>query len=265
MTTLEVREPPNDGRGSQLSPAAIRRMTFPRAPLGRRGLLESEVDRFRIRVADELSRSDQVKAELRAENETLRREVQRLHDYFRDQRIDAVLLGPDLSTGTGAGRGAEVGAGNRLALGGRVTTTVVVDPYAVNMLSVAQQAADQHIAQAEHFARQLIGDARRQYEEILVTAERQAGEAAEAASQLYQQVTAPQARRMEQEELLSKVAYLRTFATVTQVQMRSILDALRGELDQLCVLSAGPGPAPGTGPGIELVAGPEPEGPPEVE
>jgi cell division initiation protein len=223
MTTTEAREQSggqaDGGLGVHLSPAAIRRMHFPRAPLGRRGLLESDVDRFCSRVADELARADHVKAELRAENQVLRREVQRLHDYFRDQRVDPALADPTLTApGATPGEGAP-------------------DPRAVTMMSMAQQAADQHIAQAEHYARQLIGDARRQYEDILVTSQLQAEEAAATAAHLYRQTTAPEARSPERAELLSKVAYLRTFAAVTQVQMRSILDALRQELEQL----TGPG------------------------
>jgi hypothetical protein len=43
--------------------------------------------------------------------------------------------------------------------------------------------------------------------------------------------------------LQSRLAYMRTFAQVTHVQLRSILDALRQELDQFTELPSGPGTA----------------------
>jgi vacuolar-type H+-ATPase subunit H len=225
MTTIDISGASADHRGPRLSPSAVRRTTFPRAPLGRRGLLEADVERFRDRVADELARSDAAKADLRAENGRLQGEVQRLHDYFRDRRIDPELIGMGAGPSTGSSTAVSVRAG--------------LEVQAVNMMSLAQQAADQHIAQAEQYARQLIGDARRQYEQILLMAHRQAEEAAAAAAAMYQQTTPVENRSEAAAELSTRVAYLRTFADVTQVQMRSILDALRRELDQL----SGPGSA----------------------
>jgi cell division initiation protein len=212
-------EGPDGAGGGQLSPGAVRRMQFARAPLGRRGLLESEVDRFLARIADELSHSDAAKADLRVENGRLREEVQRLHDYFRDRRID-----PE-----GADQGPRRSAGR------------AVDAQAINLMSRAQQAADQHVAQAEQYARQLLGDARLQYEEILLAAHAQAEAAAVAAGELYRQTTVLELQSGEQAELTARIAYLRTFTTVTQVQMRSILDALSGELDQLTAAFSAPG------------------------
>jgi hypothetical protein len=59
-------------------------------------------------------------------------------------------------------------------------------------------------------------------------------------------------------EMAAKVAYLRTFAEVTQVQMRSILEALRQELDRLAEVNGGL-PTPHTGapahPGARAPAG----------
>jgi vacuolar-type H+-ATPase subunit H len=112
---------------------------------------------------------------------------------------------------------------------------------AVNVMSQAQQAADQHIAQAEDYARRLVANARLQYEEILHRAHDQAqAAAAEAARAAEEQQHASHEDPAEMQYLQSRVAYMRTFAQVTQVQLRSILDALRQELDQLTELPAGP-------------------------
>ena len=100
---------------------------------------------------------------------------------------------------------------------------------AVNVMSQAQQAADQHIAQAEDYARRLVANARLQYEEILHRAHDQAQAAAAEAGRVAeeQQQRAPHEDPAEMQYLQSRLAYMRTFAQVTQVQLRSILDALR--------------------------------------
>jgi cell division septum initiation protein DivIVA len=215
------------GRVTRMSPDAVRRYAFGRTALGRRGYVESDVERFRARVADELARADAEKAELREE-------LGRLRNYFRDQRIDAGGAGLNGSRGP-SGRPRD----------GRDGTALNVQ--AVNLLSQAQQAADQHIAAAEDYARNLVRDGRRQYEDILVRAHQEAEEAAELAAREYQAVTALGDRIDGHEELAAKLAYMRTFAEVTQVQMRSILDALRQELDRLADVNASlpiaPGPA----------------------
>ena len=110
-------------------------------------------------------------------------------------------------------------------------------------MSQAQQAADQHIAQAEDYARRLVANARLQYEEILHRAHDQAQAAAAEAGRVAeeQQQRAPHEDPAEMQYLQSRLAYMRTFAQVTQVQLRSILDALRTELDQLTELPAAPG------------------------
>jgi cell division initiation protein len=231
-------------RGLRLTPASVRRWSFSRAPLGRRGVPESEVELFRNRVAGALAHADADKADLRAEVDRLRTEVRRLHDYYRDHRVDP----------------------------SRAADQVRPDPQAVNVISMAQQAADQHIAQAEQYARQLVSDARRQYEEILVTAHRQAEDAARAAALAELGAGGPAGPRTagpsvdEQEQRLSaqltaKITYLRTFAAVSQLQVDSILAALRRQVDAAAELSSGPGARAEThgsldGPDEGLVDGP---------
>ena len=119
-------------RRARLSPDAVRRYAFERTPLGRRGYVESDVERFRSKVADEIARGDAEKADLREE-------IERLRNYYRDQGVEADAV---------ARRGRD---GRR----GGVPGTGPLDIQAVHLLSQAQQAADQHIAAAESYARTL--------------------------------------------------------------------------------------------------------------
>jgi DivIVA domain-containing protein len=235
----------------RFTPDGVRRLEFPRTPIGRRGYNEADVEHFRARVVHEIGQSNAEKAALRQELQRQRDEVQRLRDYFRRNRVDVDAPG---------------------AHGGPVPHTQVnvniATVQAVNVMSQAQQAADQHIAQAEDYARRLVANARIQYEEILRRAHEQAQEAAAEASRLFEarEQHATDADRAldraddrgddrardraddraderagEMQYLQSRLAYMRTFAQVTQVQLRSILDALRQELDQLTELPTGVG------------------------
>jgi DivIVA domain-containing protein len=207
MSNFEEAPSVRGNRTSRLTPDAVRRTTFERTTLGRRGYVEADVERFLVRVADEIAWASAEKAELRAE-------IDRLRNYFREQSIDPQGLGPAAEPSV----------------------------QAVNALSMAQQAADQHIAQAEDYARQLVGDARLQYEAILNDAHDQAQAAAEAAAaastEASRMANGDPAGSIEHSQLEAKVAYLRTFADVTQIQMRSILAALSAELDRLTEFGA---------------------------
>ncbi|HEV8648906.1 MAG TPA: DivIVA domain-containing protein [Actinomycetes bacterium] len=190
------------GRGQEwtkrLTPSAVRSTTFGKAPLTRRGYSEDEVDRFMARVAEDISAADADRAALRAEIDRLRR-------WYRDRGIDV-----DDQSVVGAPR---------------------PNVQAVNLMSQAQQAADNHIAQAEEYARRLVGQARQRYEEILREAQQQAAQAAERAAEVYR--ASPDAYREEEEQLERRIAYLRTFAQVTQVQLQSAFEALHREVGKL--------------------------------
>jgi DivIVA domain-containing protein len=214
----------------RLTPDGVRRLEFPRTPIGRRGYNEGEVEHFRARVVHEIGQSNAEKAALRQELQRQRDEVQRLRDYYRRNKVDV-----DAPAGQKNGTSTQINVN-------------IASVQAVNVMSQAQQAADQHIAQAEDYARRLIANARLQYEEILQRAHEQAQEAATEAGRLYEarEQHRPDAERSEEHDaemqyLQSRLAYMRTFAQVTQVQLRSILDALRQELDQLTELPASPG------------------------
>ena len=214
----------------RLSPGSVRRFEFGRSPIGRRGYNEADVEHFRVRVVHEVVQSTAERAALRQELQRQREEVQRLRDYFRRNRVDVDAVGGQAAPAAQQQPATQVNVN-------------IATVQAVNVMSQAQQAADQHIAQAEDYARRLVANARLQYEEILHRAHDQAQAAAAEAGRVAeeQQQHAPHEDPTEMQYLQSRLAYMRTFAQVTQVQLRSILDALRTELDQLTELPAAPG------------------------
>lgn len=183
------------------TPDKVRNAEFSRAPLTRRGYHEDEVRIYLHRVADVVAASD-------AEKSRLRGEIQRMRDYFREHGV-----------------GAEPSSG--LASQQQQATHV----EAINVMSRAQQSADTQVAQAEEYARRIVSEARGQYEQILQQAQREATEAAERA-RLSQQA-AGHSDAGEREQLERHLAYLRTFAEVTQVQLKSVLEGLSREVDKL--------------------------------
>jgi DivIVA domain-containing protein len=205
--------------GHPMSPERVRAWEFTRTPLGRRGYSEEEVRLFLARVAEELAAGDAEKAGLRAE-------VNRLRNYYREHNVDVDTRRADVSE-----------SGPSTA--------------AINLMSQAQQAADAQVAQAEEYCRRLVAQARDHYEDVLREAAEQASAAAETASAAYQaSVEAEGAGSYEREALESRIAWLRTFAEVTQVQLRSVLEALTREVDKLGDLPNAPVAAPEETPAI---------------
>jgi DivIVA domain-containing protein len=107
---------------------------------------------------------------------------------------------------------------------------------AVRLLASAQQTADNYVAEAEEFSRQMTHDARAQAEEQLRRARENAGAiiqaAQEAATRLVGSppVQGPPGERTTQ-ELEEQVAYLKAFARATRTQLRSYLEALLGDVE----------------------------------
>lgn len=103
---------------------------------------------------------------------------------------------------------------------------------AVRILSVAQQTADQYVAEAEDFSRQMTSDARAQHEEQLRTARETAGSiiqaAHETAARMVESGAVPAAGTagMDPEKAREEVAYLKAFGQAVRVQLRSYLEAL---------------------------------------
>ncbi|MEW9534088.1 DivIVA domain-containing protein [Microbispora sp. NPDC049125] len=187
---------PLSGR-QPLTPDRVRKQEFSRTKLGHRGYSEDEVRTFLYRVAEDIAAGDREKADLRAS-------VDRMRQWYKAHGVNVDGMA-GLQTG------------------------LSVD--AINLLSRAQQAADAQIAEAEDYARRLVGEARQQYEQILQEAQRQAEEAADQAVGAYRSGSGVQSA--DAEELERRIAYLRTFAQVTQVQLRAVLEGLAQEVDKL--------------------------------
>jgi DivIVA domain-containing protein len=121
-----------------------------------------------------------------------------------------------------------------------VVTQEAPSDQAVRLLATAQQTADQYVAEAEDFSRQMTADARARYEEQLRTARETAGaiiqaaheQAARMAGEGGQPVVeaAPRASAST-EELEEQVAYLKAFAQACRTQLRAYLEALLTDVE----------------------------------
>ena len=118
------------------------------------------------------------------------------------------------------------GLRNRLDQGG---DPQVINPQAIALFSQAQQVADNLVAEAVEHAKSLMSDARKQQRELLEKARQAVGDAVprvEAASREPNPYVAGAHTTRE-------VEYVRTFAKVAQVQLRSVLEALTEQVDRL--------------------------------
>jgi DivIVA domain-containing protein len=160
----------------------------------RRGWDEDEVRLFLNTVANDIQAADRERAELRAALHEMRTELDRV-------------------------RGEASEAGN---------SRVEISVHAVGLLSQAQQTADSCVAEAEQYARDLVTTARTEYREILLRAQEAAAHSMRELSDLELG-----AGHHEHGVSLEEVEYVRTYARVAQVQLRSVLDALTQEVDKL--------------------------------
>jgi len=161
----------------------------------RHGWDEKEVRAFLDSVANDIQAADAERASLRAELHEIRAEVERIRGTVTADESQS---------------------------------HVEISVHAVGLLSQAQQTADSCVAEAEQYARDLITAARSQYQEILQKAQ-------QAAAQSMRELSAVSAAGGPDEAAVSlpEIEYVRTFARVAQVQLRSVLDALTQEVDKL--------------------------------
>ncbi|MFI7133489.1 DivIVA domain-containing protein [Nonomuraea sp. NPDC050153] len=156
----------------RLTPAQLRAVVFRRAPLGRRGLDEHQVNNLLDRVEEELTLLTQEKKALLAE-------VALLREYVSDSSAIAVPAQQQQPTPapraeadattparreTGLSRVEQAGHVESQTVASRMQEAHV---YAASLLSQAQQTADQYIQDAQRYARELIEDARYRRGEIL--------------------------------------------------------------------------------------------------
>jgi DivIVA domain-containing protein len=108
---------------------------------------------------------------------------------------------------------------------------------AVRILASAQQTADNYVAEAEQFSRQVTGEARAEYEEAVRLARENAGAIIQAAQEAAARLTGPapdgptQGGGRSVAELEEQVAYLKAFGQACRVQLRSYLEALLTDVE----------------------------------
>ena len=186
------------------SPAAIRNEEFSHRV---RGLDEQEVREYLALLADQVQASELERSGLQAENDKLRAENETLR--------------------------AEAGELRRAA------ADDTINPQAVLLFSQAQQVADQLVEEAVIHARDLMTSARNQQREILEQAHRAAEAAAHQAAQangrdlVASAAPASTGSSDTYQQPVPEIEYVRTFARVAQVQLRSVIDALTEEVDKL--------------------------------
>lgn len=108
---------------------------------------------------------------------------------------------------------------------------------AVRLLATAQQTADNYVAEAEEFSRQMSTDARVQYEEQLRRARESAGAIIQTAQEAAATVVGRGGGRAADGErpvelVEEQVAYLRAFAQATRTQLKAYLEALLTDVEK---------------------------------
>src|SRR3954453_15902181 len=109
---------------------------------------------------------------------------------------------------------------------------------AVRLLASAQQTADNYVAEAEDFSRQMAADARVRYEEQLRHARETAGAIIQAAQEAAGRIVEDGGQPVDEaiagasrQELEDQVAYLKAFAQACRVQLRAYLEALLTDVE----------------------------------
>jgi DivIVA domain-containing protein len=110
---------------------------------------------------------------------------------------------------------------------------------AVRILATAQQTADNYVAEAEEFSRQMTSDARAQYEERLREARENAGAIIQAAQEAAARMVVegvPTGTPVGEggpspEQLEEQVTYLKAFGQAVRVQLKSYLEALLADVE----------------------------------
>jgi len=143
-------------------------------------------------------------------------------DRFMGQLSEAIAEVRAATTSTGQELAALRAENAKLRGGSRSDFEEEITAGAVGLLTQAQLIADKAISDAELYARDLVLTARNQYREILERAETSASEAA--ATIGAQQQPGP---------AVPEIEYVRTYAQVAQIQLRSVLDALTEQVDRL--------------------------------
>ena len=182
--------------GRRLAPSDVTSVSFTRASMLRPGYVDTEVDHFLSRLAEEMGRLIAEKAQLRDQVNALQRQL----------------------------KGA--------------TAQPPPSEQAVRILATAQQTADNYVAEAEEFSRQMTSEARAQYEDQVRLARENAGAIIQAAQEAAAKVgrghgtPAASPEQATSEELQEQIAYLRAFGQATRTQLRAYLEALLADVEK---------------------------------
>jgi DivIVA domain-containing protein len=164
-------------------------------------------------------------------------------DQFMEQLAQAIAQVRSATTSTGQELAALRAENARLRGGSSSDVEEEVTAGAMGLLTQAQLIADKAIADAEQYARELVVTAQNQYREILERAET-------SASQTTASIPVQQAA-----PTIPEIEYVRTYAQVAQIQLRSVLESLTEQVDRLGSLpQTTQRPAPVVGPNAD--AGP---------
>src|SRR3954453_5158940 len=162
-----------------------------------------------------------------------------LHPGYAETEVDRVMS--RLAEGLGRHIAEKAQLRDQLrALQSQVDGVVTQEPpseQAVRILAVAQQTADNYVAEAEEFSRQVTSEARAEYEEAVRQARENAGAIIQAAQEAAARIGAGAPAAGEGtgqrniEELEEQVAYLKAFGQACRVQLRSYLEALLSDIE----------------------------------
>jgi hypothetical protein len=143
-------------------------------------------------------------------------------DRFMGQLSQAIAEVRAATTSTGQELAAQRAENARLRGGSGPDFEEEITAGAMGLLTQAQLIADKAISDAEHYARDLVLTARNQYREILERAEASASEA-----------TATVGAQPQPGPVIPEIEYVRTYAHVAQIQLRSVLESLTEQVDRL--------------------------------
>ncbi|MEV0284073.1 MULTISPECIES: DivIVA domain-containing protein [unclassified Kribbella] len=118
----------------------------------------------------------------------------------------------------------------KLGSAGPEADSAGISPQAIALFSQAQQVADSLVAEAVEHARDMMTATRAQERQIL---ERARGEAQRAARDNSAAASLSAEPGADPVPHVPEVEYVRTFARVAQVQLKSVLDALAEQVDRL--------------------------------
>src|SRR3954469_1037470 len=112
---------------------------------------------------------------------------------------------------------------------------VAPSDQAVHILASAQLTADNYVAEAEEFSRQVTSEARAEYEQQVRAARENAGAIMQAAQEAAAKLASGTPSRGDGgrsvAELEEQVAYLKAFGQACRVQLRSYLEALLTDVE----------------------------------